>query len=219
MNDKEKPVTGANKNQPDESVIVNIADPVDIRPHESRIEKSFKYLALVISVAALIISGLTAYWARQADILSVQPKLNFHYQKSVSSYDDLVGLFLDNAGVGPAVIKSFRIKYKGRYVDNWDNVIQPLENKVFIENRPEHTTFFEDDVVKVGGRFDLLVMPKKRIAAGDGYSRMHDLFEQHLDVEIVYCSIYGICWRTCWLNPQCKNRAIPIKWDSGIATR
>ena len=100
MNDQEKSATGVNKKWSDESVIVNIADPIDIRPNESRIEKFFKYLALVISVAALIISGLNAHWARQADILSVQPKLNFHYQKSVSNPGKEIGLFLDNVGGG-----------------------------------------------------------------------------------------------------------------------
>ncbi len=197
MSDQGKSETGANKNQSDELVTVNIAGPVDIRPHESRIEKSFKYLALVISVAALIISGLTAYWSRQANILSVRPKLNYHYQKSVSNNDDLVGLFLDNAGVGPAVIKLFQIKYKGQYVDNWDNVVQPLLHKVFIENRPSYNTLFEDDMMKVGGCLNLLTTPQKRIAKGNGRDLMNDLFQKQLDVEIVYCSIYDICYRTC----------------------
>ena len=116
-------------------------------------------------------------------------------------------------GVGPAFIKSFRIKYKNQCIDDWPKVINALENKVFIKRQPEYTALFENDMVKVEAHLDLLVTLQNRVK-----NKRHadDLFQNDLDVEIVCCSIYGIFWRTCWLNSECKNRAISVRLNDEI---
>ncbi len=163
-------------------------------------------ITVIISISGLLLAGTQAYQTWKSNKLSVLPKLNFHHQKSTSIPGEMIGLFLENAGVGPARIKRFQIKDNESLVSDWDGVIRPREGRVFVQRKPYHNIFFDGDMIRAEKSVTLLsTLPEY---ANEGL--LNKLIDRELDVEIIYCSIYDECYFTCWADEACKNKAILV---------
>lgn len=76
---------------------------------------------VIIAVAAFCVAIWQGCEARRHNRLSVQPKLAFSYEFTPTEENQYFGLYICNKGIGPAIIKSFKI-----YVDN-----KLMEDKVY----------------------------------------------------------------------------------------
>lgn len=102
--------------------IVHIRTPPTVMSRSERLQSS---VAIFIATIALMISVWQGCEQRKHNRLSVRPLLNF----DMISYNTTRSIKLSNNGLGPAVIKSFRLTLDGKQIDAedgnpWASVIQ-----------------------------------------------------------------------------------------------
>ncbi|OEK04190.1 hypothetical protein [Roseivirga misakiensis] len=90
----------------------------------SRSEKVTQFAIVVIAVCAVVVSVWQVSIAQRHNRLSVRPYLNFF---SGWATEDTWALKLQNEGIGPAIIKSVSLTYKGETYTHWDAVLDAAE--------------------------------------------------------------------------------------------
>jgi hypothetical protein len=83
-----------------------------------KIELLFSTLALVISIAALVIAWFEYAASREHDRLSVKPIVKVAFK--LTGQDDGDGFFIANNGLGPALIKRLKIFWNNKLIDKPD---------------------------------------------------------------------------------------------------
>src|SRR5688572_25654309 len=88
-------------------------------------------LVLVIAVVAIVLAAWEGLENRRHNRLSVQPRLGGEYSSGRQGDSQYVRIAVENTGLGPAVIKSFRMYLDGKEVtrgddtdrDRWNDII------------------------------------------------------------------------------------------------
>lgn len=171
-------------------------DPVPVQP--SPLRRAQSYGTLLVALAAI---GLTVWEGlenRRHNRLSVQPRLAASIQAGRSGEGEYVRLAVENNGLGPAVISSFRVFLDGRVVDDGSSPSNRPWGPV-IEAVPEGTGI---DAHSFGAEYffpagdEAIVFEARRPPSDDPRSVLADLLPR-IAVDICYCSIYGThCDRT-----------------------
>lgn len=116
--------------------------------------KSISYLAVFVAILALLVSLYEGYEIRKHNRLSLRPLID---SKTFVKEDDYFRVEIKNAGLGPAVFKSFTITANGKNVENWNEAMREIgitqfsrlntlnENEVF--QREETVTLVKIDTV------------------------------------------------------------------------
>lgn len=86
----------------------------------SKTEKLTQFSVLLIAVCAVVVSVWQVRISQQHNKLSVRPYLDFF---SGWSGENSWRLSLLNEGVGPAIVKSTELIYKGKTYSHWDAVL------------------------------------------------------------------------------------------------
>ena len=136
-------------------------------------------IAALIGVLALLVSGYTAYVQRQQVRAQVWPYL------MLANYDTESAFKLLNKGVGPAIVKSMRVRVDGQPQRTWRQVTTALG----LERIPLRMSTISDNVISGGEIVPMLVF-----GDADGYHRFRDASAHRTSVEICYCSTLGDCW-------------------------
>lgn len=158
-----------------------------------------KNTADIITTVATVIIAVAAFWVavwqgcetRRHNRLSVQPKLVFSYVFSPTEENKSVGLYICNKGVGPAMIKSFKI-----YVDNklmedkvysgWNEALSLLGiNKDWIHIQKLGTTG-----ALLQGEKCILIGVAPEYQTPERNKALHGALG-HIDVRVTYESCYG----------------------------
>jgi len=151
-------------------------------------QSNLSHIISIVTLCALIISmfvsAYQAYETRHHDGLSMRPMLTFYYN---TDDEPVVGLSLENDGLGPAILKSIVIYVNRVPVKDWDKAIDDGK----INNDYVHETDFDKNDVLPAGRseFVLSYLTKDR----KGLKRFMEFVDKHLAVSINYCSINGEC--------------------------
>ncbi|MFK7730225.1 MAG: hypothetical protein AB8B48_01270 [Pseudomonadales bacterium] len=179
--------------------------------------KSIKYellvsvTAMITAVAAVVISVVQtsvmhdeAEMQRDHQRLSVAPSVWIEHNVSTSIKKEIGQLNIEiaNRGLGPAMIESFSILYKGQIIKNWPEWISSFAPDLYEQG-------FSDGSIM---RESISTLPTKYVLQ-NGVE--HELFaieaplaliEQILqakddtDFTICSCSLYGQCWITNGLS-------------------
>ena len=184
-------------------------------------EKRFRF-DFVIAFCALLISGVAAgasayqtYVIRQQYSATVWPYLNF----ITSSSPKFLWLRVNNAGIGPALIRSAVVTRDGKPIVVQANpatnpalfvAIAPERNAAADDERRMHargssltvSSIVRGDVIPAGSTLDLL-----RI---DGTTLTRHVFAdvRHIDLQICYCSLLGTCWTKRLWDPSAEPHAV-----------
>jgi hypothetical protein len=185
-------------------------------------EKRFRF-DLVIALSALLISGVAAaasayqtYVIRQQYSATVWPYLTFVTTSSTTYF----WLRVNNAGIGPALIRSAVVSRNGKPILIGANpatspalfyAIGPERDAADADERRLHvhgkesvtvSSIVRGDVVPAGSTLDLLRV--------DGPFLTRHVFDdvRRIDLQICYCSLLGTCWTKRLWDPSVEPHAV-----------
>jgi hypothetical protein len=171
------------------------------------IRKIFEKPEILVSALALLLTVFSAASTHKHDRLAVMPKLSFDWEY-VPGSDGTIGLFLENTGAGPAVIKSFTRTNEDAFSD------QIIDGGLAMRDLFP-TYFFQN-----GTRQGLITIQSENVKDMAAFKR---LIGGEVLVTIEYCSIYGDCWKecSCITDPTCgfKNSPAEDVFKSGFLSR
>lgn len=152
-------------------------------------------IASLIGALALLVSGYTAYLQRTQVRAQVWPYL------LLASYDTENSFKLLNKGVGPAIIKSMRVRVDGKPQRTWREVTEALG----LGHAPLRTSTISDNVIS-GGE----VVPMLVFADADVYRRFRSTSRGRTAVDICYCSTLDECWAYAADDPSAQAIQKPV---------
>jgi hypothetical protein len=147
--------------------------------------------AVFIGVCALVVSLYETQLMREEQRASVLPILEMgrsHYTRKESPEKWRLSLHVENVGIGPAVIRDFRVTVDGKPHPTWRSAIEALIGEDVTISYGQST---------INGR----TMPAERTI------KMFDLSNAEIAADIVreferfnyeacFCSVFGDCWKT-----------------------
>lgn len=151
-----------------------------------------------ISVAgiSLLLSIYTAAASHNKDRLSTLPKLSFSFS---DPNDPVVGLWVENSGSGPAVIKTFDV-VEGDLTKSTpavrllNSAVTSCETVDGLCGKIHARQFTATYFMKEGAREPLLRIDQRDIK---NPGVVMDFIYNRYVVRIEYCSVYDYCWVEC----------------------
>ena len=156
------------------------------------------WLPLVISLAAAAFSGLQWFETHQQGSRSVQPLVDFDTESDPDSLP--FGVAIENRGAGPAVIKSIAYFFDRQRISDLHELVVAARLNVDQMNKFE---FDPDDTLGIGEKEWLLSRPKKYRGEKKEAEKFADFLDDHLGIEVRFCSLAGECWTKCSSEGQC----------------
>jgi len=149
-------------------------------------------LSILIAVAAAAFTGMQWHEAHNQLLLSMTPSINFYTEDDPD--EPPVGVAINNAGPGPAVIKS--ITY---YVDRKPlrDVNEAIDYSKLNPDQIEYVELEENDTLAVTEKVWLLKYHKPRGGKVKQKEKELDDFvdfiDQKLGIEVLFCSVTAPC--------------------------
>ena len=167
-------------------------------------------LVLVIAVVAIVLAAWEGLENRRHNRLSVQPRMGGEYSSGRQGDSQYVRISVENTGLGPAVIKSFRMYLDGKEVtrgddsdrDRWNQIIAVIASDGMVVNA--HA--FGAGYFFPAGRDFLLFEARGTTPATGSIADIAD----RLALDVCYCSIYGShCDRVTLATKPVELKACP----------
>jgi hypothetical protein len=159
-------------------------------------------VALVISSFALAITGLQWRESHNQLLLSMKPSVDF---EGAFDPDNLpVGINIQNAGPGPAIIKSITYYVDKKVVGDMDKLMNFTDLSASAIQLYDLT---EDSTLAVGEQHWLLSYKRKPHGKDEEkeLEDFTDLIAHHLAVEAEFCPVLpGKCFTKCSTKGWCK---------------
>lgn len=152
-------------------------------------------IASLVGALALLVSGYTAYLQRSQVRAQVWPYL------MLASYDTENSVKLLNKGVGPAIVRSVRVRVDGKPMRTWREVTDALG----LGHVPLRTSTIGGNVIS-GGE----VVPMLVLGDADTYHRFRAASRGHTAVDICYCSTLDECWAYAADDPTAQAIQKPV---------
>lgn len=151
------------------------------------------YTAGVVALVALCVSIWQGYVGYRHNLFSVRPLL----VPSLAFLDanEEPGLYLNNRGPGPAIIRTTEIRSKTKSFgsmtyEHWNEFRRA--HGLFDEVRMSTNTVRRGDVL--GSKQELYLIGLTKDWSRDYLQRIDDVLTNTLVIEICYCSLYDECW-------------------------
>jgi hypothetical protein len=173
-------------------------------------------IELSVALAALVASGVSLYIAqRQTEVMhrqlaaSIWPAIQYS-TSNLRAGEPVITMTLENVGVGPARIHSFRVTHEGRAVEDATAFI---EECCAPEGAPVRTitSFVQGRILPAGQVIEFLVLP-----ADPEVPEIYDRFDRvrgELSVAVCYCSVLDECWT--WVRGAEGAEPVPRCGDTG----
>jgi hypothetical protein len=163
-------------------------------------QKAIPIVSLAISLGAVAFTALQWREAHNQLLLAMKPSVDFDTEDDPD--EPPAGLAISNAGPGPAIIKSLTY-----YVDR-KQVRDVSEALDYGKVNTDQVSYFEldpDDTLAVGEKDWLL---KYHGLHGSKFKQKDldafvDFIDQHLAVEVSFCSLTGECSTKCSTKGRC----------------
>lgn len=167
------------------------------RPWYREPETFIALAALVVSVSAVAVGLYEAALQRRHDRAEVWPHLE------IETFTRPTGavVYLDNTGIGPAIVQQIVVRLDGRHVNSWHTVVDSL-----LGHHAEHfsNTTVHDHGIRAGDRVALIDLPDaatpqpfwdkiKRVALTVCYA---DVFDEHWVVSEPELGSAPLHWRS-----------------------
>jgi len=158
-------------------------------------------VAVLMAIFAVGVSIYEVRLMREYQDISVWPNINLHYNRGYGE-QPFFAFVARNDGLGPAIVRDFRVRVDGTPVQNWAQAMQIMTDGKLDLRR----AIFDQR----GGTSDLsagkTLLPADEVLAvtvTDPALATDAQFDlERLDAEVCYCSVYGQCWRTRFEDSQ-----------------
>jgi hypothetical protein len=148
-------------------------------------------LVILIAVVAIVLAAWEGLENRRHNRLSVQPRLGGEYSSGRAGDSQYVRIAVENTGLGPAVIKSFRMYLDGREVTRGDEADRSRWNEIIAavasDGMQVNAHAFGAGYFFPAGREYLLFEARGPKPDTGSISDIAD----RLGIDVCYCSIYG----------------------------
>ena len=141
--------------------------------------------AMFVALASLAIAFYEVRMMRQHDRISVWPYVSAFNSDSGGIYT----FNTRNAGIGPALIRSFEVLVDDKPRKNWGEVLDALA--IELHGTPSTYTSFGSGTVLLPGATSTLLS----IGPGEAGQAFHRAVQDRMRVRICYCSLYEQCWQ------------------------
>ncbi|MBV9773822.1 MAG: hypothetical protein JO040_07725 [Gemmatimonadetes bacterium] len=167
------------------------------RPLADRVDRVLSLSAVVAALSAVAVSVYQAQISRQQQKASAWP-----YVMQGNSYARGMPYRwrVENAGVGPARVRTFEVRVDGKPRRRWSDVVRALTG----ESEPAlvYTHVGRGTVLLPGTTLEALVLPENprtvRFFAGA---------QTRLSARLCYCSVYD----DCWLSDSDRDEPTPVR--------
>jgi hypothetical protein len=150
------------------------------RPAERRWDAVAAIVAALIGFLALIVSGYTAFVQRQQVRAQVWPYL------ILTNYDTDRSLNVFNKGVGPAILRTARVRVDGKPQLDWEHVLDALGVP---KPRKHYISTIHGNVLSANERAAII-----RFEDEAAYRAFRDTAIERMKTDLCYCSTLGDCW-------------------------
>ncbi len=166
------------------------------RPHRS----GLPILDLIIGLSAIVVSVASLWVALRADRTqeellkaSVWPYVEYYSSDATANGDKRLAFELRNAGVGPAIIRTFAVEYNGRFYRTLReltaaccNIHSKKQRRGILSSTVRDSVIMAHDDAPF-----IVVLPDRALPqsyASIGAARFH------ISIHVCYCSVLGDCW-------------------------
>jgi hypothetical protein len=150
------------------------------RPAQRRWDAVAAIVAALIGFLALIVSGYTAFVQRQQVRAQVWPYL------ILTNYDTDRSLNVFNKGVGPAILRTARVRVDGKPQRDWEHVLDALGVP---KPRKHYISTIHVNVLSAGEHPAII-----RFEDEAAYRAFRDAALARMQTDLCYCSTLGDCW-------------------------
>lgn len=137
--------------------------------------------AVLISLCALVATIYEANLQRKGQLLSVWPNLSVVTKKGDNGYHIAVA----NKGLGPALVKTFRVEVDNQPVYSWQETIESLD---ISGNFHTQTHSISSNIISANE--ETIAFAVSDTTIGNLLSKA----DARIQIEICYCSVYEDCW-------------------------
>jgi len=150
-------------------------------------------LAMVIALAAIGLATWEGLENRKHNRLTVHPRLGGEVQSGRNSSGEYVRFAVESTGLGPAVVRSFRIYLDGQRLESgvaggstpWNSVIEAVAS----DGMSIDAHGFGAGYFMPAGR-EYVLFDARRQPGAEGTPPLSEMLGR-IAVDICYCSIYG----------------------------
>ncbi|MHA7871537.1 MAG: hypothetical protein ACX939_04225 [Hyphococcus sp.] len=189
--------------------------PQDTMTRAERVFVRINVVQTILAVAGVFTGAVALYAAlneseavRRQSEAAVWPRL----QIATGNIDPQTGenvfqLMGVNAGIGPAIITSFRLRVDGEAASDWP---QALSRIIGDESPPYMTSYLSGRVLRPGDTVMFLTV------RGDAAERLEAAVSRadnpvSVDWTACYCSVFDKCWVLDTLEPATMREPAPVK--------
>lgn len=137
-------------------------------------------VAALIGFLALVVSGYTAFIQRQQVRAQVWPYL------ILTNYDTERSLNVFNKGVGPAIVRTTRVRVDGKAQPDWNHVLDALG---IPKPRKYYLSTIHVAVLSPGDHMAIISFDDESV-----YRAFRDAALARMRTDLCYCSTLGDCW-------------------------
>ena len=141
--------------------------------------------ALVISILALIVSIFETNILKDQQKATVWPYVTINQNYSGKGYE----LRAINKGVGPAIIKSMQVEYKGKPMDTYLGMLEAAYPNNGRNYSNTNQSNINGMVMQSKEKVVMLAFPWN-----DTTYQITPELEKNLVIKLQYCSVLGECW-------------------------
>jgi hypothetical protein len=141
--------------------------------------------ALVISVLALVVSIFETNILKDQQKATVWPYVTIGQNYSGQGFE----LRANNKGVGPAIIKSVQVEYKGKPMDTYLQILEEAFPNNGLDYGNTRQSNINNMVMQSKEKVVMLAFPWN-----DTTYQITPELEKNLVIKLQYCSVLGECW-------------------------
>jgi hypothetical protein len=156
---------------------------------ERRLEIIAMMVAIFISALALILGAYTAHLQREQTRATVWPRLQIGRSNNPTE-----SVSIENAGVGPAEVRSFGAWVDGQPKRNWKEVLDALPSAKGAKVIGATMKTIHAQVFRSGAEYELIRLHFDPAADPKAIEQLHRDLGSRLRLNVCYCSVLDECW-------------------------
>jgi hypothetical protein len=155
--------------------------------------------AFLISISSLALSVFQANESRNHERLSFMPHL---FLARFGRVDPPFGIYVENEGIGPAIVQDIEILFKGERVLTMSSLRDGLLRDVNEASGSLSFTEINKGYYYRAGQRENLIRGSEKLDQKIRY-RLFDNITKFVEIKITYCSVYEDCKRACLIADNC----------------
>jgi hypothetical protein len=167
------------------------------------VAKKRDWVAITISMLALLFTALQWINARSATSFATRPLIDFYTEDDVD--EPRVGLEILNDGPGAAIIKSVTYYIDDKSVGDYQRADESYDKRIGLKSADDDYVLFLDydpgDALAPGQSSWMFF---RRSSQRKDLDKFIDFVDNHLAIGVTYCSVRNECWQKCSTANRCS---------------